>query len=102
MQWHSYEVQGIEKKKDITLLASSPITKFQIFKFQNHAYGIQFHIEIKSNTVSQWACVPEYETALEESLGKGALFKFDKIAQENMQNMNFNAENLYNNFKKLL
>ena len=102
LQWHSYEVQELEKNKDITLIASSPETKYQIFKYKNHAYGIQFHIEIKSNTVSQWACVPEYETALEESLGKGALFKFDKIAQENMQNMNFNAENLYNNFKKLL
>ena len=102
LQWHSYEVQNLEKISNITLLGSSPTTKYQIFKYKNHAYGIQFHIEIKSNTVSQWACVPEYENALEESLGKGALYKFDKIAQENMKNMNFNAENLYNNFKKLL
>ena len=50
LQWHSYEVQGIENNKDITLLASSPITKYQIFKYQNHAYGIQFHIEIKDTT----------------------------------------------------
>ena len=41
------EVQGIENNNDVTLLASSPVTKFQIFKYQNHAYGIQFHIEIK-------------------------------------------------------
>ena len=47
LQWHSYEVQGLDDLKDITLLASSPITKYQIFKYQNHAYGIQFHIEIK-------------------------------------------------------
>ena len=26
LQWHSYEVQGIEKNSDITLLASSPVT----------------------------------------------------------------------------
>ena len=55
LQWHSYEVQGIEKNNDITLLASSPITKYQIFKYQNHAYGIQFHIEIKDTTVNEWA-----------------------------------------------
>ena len=42
LQWHSYEVQGIENNKDVTLLASSPITKYQIFKYQDHAYGIQF------------------------------------------------------------
>ena len=47
LQWHSYEVQEIENNNDVTLLASSPITKYQIFKYQDHAYGIQFHIEIK-------------------------------------------------------
>ena len=102
LQWHSYEVQDLESNHDVTLLGSSPTTKYQIFKYKEHAYGIQFHIEIKDNTVSQWACVPEYETALEDSLGKGALEKFDQVAQANMRNMNFNAENLYNNFKKIL
>ena len=102
LQWHSYEVQGIEKNPDITLLASSPVTKYQIFKYQNHAYGIQFHIEIKNNTVSQWSCVPEYEMALEKSLGKGALNKFDQSAKINMSQMNNNAEILYKNFKKIL
>ena len=102
LQWHSYEVQNLEMNNNITLLGSSPTTKYQIFKYKEHAYGIQFHIEIKNNTVSMWACVPEYETALEDSLGKGALEKFDLIAQENMKAMNFNAENLYNNFKKIL
>ena len=102
LQWHSYEVQNLESNKNVTLLGSSPTTKYQIFKYKNHAYGIQFHIEIKDNTVSQWSCVPEYESALEDSLGKGALKKFDKVAKDNMSAMNFNAENLYYNFKKNL
>ena len=102
LQWHSYEVQNLESNHDITLLGSSPTTKYQIFKYKNHAYGIQFHIEIKNNTVSQWGCVPEYENALEDSMGKGALKKFDKVAQENMSAMNNNADNLYKNFKTIL
>jgi GMP synthase-like glutamine amidotransferase len=102
LQWHSYEVQNLETNNEVTLLGSSPTTKYQIFKYQNHAYGIQFHIEIKNNTVSQWGCVPEYEKALEDSLGKDALKKFDLKAQENMKLMNVNAENLYKNFKKIL
>ena len=102
LQWHSYEVRDLEMNKDVTILGSSPTTKYQIFKYKNHAYGIQFHIEIKDNTVSQWGCVPEYEKALEDSLGKGALTTFEQKAQENMKLMNFNAENLYNNFKKIL
>ena len=59
LQWHSYEVVDLEDNQDITLLASSPTTKYQIFKYKGNAYGIQFHIEIKSNTVSDWGCVPE-------------------------------------------
>ena len=102
LQWHSYEVQGLENNNNVTLLGSSLSTKYQIFKYKNHAYGIQFHIEIKDNTVSQWGCVPEYKKALEDSLGKDALKKFDVKALENMKLMNFNAENLYKNFKKIL
>ena len=102
LQWHSYEVQGIENNKDITLLASSQITKYQIFKYQNHAYGIQFHIEIKDSTVNEWGCVPEYKKALEDQRGNGALEKFDQSAKDNMKDMNNYSTILYNNFKKLL
>jgi len=102
LQWHSYEVQSLESNKDVTLLASSPETKYQIFKYQNHAYGIQFHIEIKDTTVGEWGCVPEYKSALEKQLGEGALEKFDKEAKANMTSMNEYSKILYENFKKLV
>jgi len=102
LQWHSYEVQELDKKEDITLLASSPETRYQIFKYQKHAYGIQFHIEIKDTTVGEWGCVPEYKSALEKQLGQGALEKFDTDAKNNMSNMNKYSKILYENFKKLL
>ena len=102
LQWHSYEAQGLESKKDITLLASSPETKYQIFKYQNHAYGIQFHIEVKDTTVGEWGCVLEYKSALEKELGDGALEKFDAEAKNNMSNMNKYSKILYENFKKFL
>ncbi len=102
LQWHSYEVQGVDKNPDITLIASSPITKYQIFKYQDHAYGIQFHIEIKDTTVNDWGCVPEYKKALEDQLGDGALEKFDQSAKKNMKDMNNYSKILYDNFKSLL
>ena len=102
LQWHSYEVSGLENNKDITLLGSSLLTKYQIFKYKHHAYGIQFHIEVKGNTVSDWSCVPEYKNALENSLGQGALKIFDSQAKKNMKQMNRLATLLYNNFKHLL
>ena len=99
LQWHSYEVQELEKNKDVTLIASSKETKYQIFRYKNNAYGIQFHIEIKDTTVNDWGCVPEYKSALENQLGQGALEKFDKEARENMNNMNNYSKILYTNFK---
>ena len=33
LQWHSYEVQMLESNNDVKILASSPITKYQIFKY---------------------------------------------------------------------
>ena len=102
LQWHSYEVQNLENIKNITLIASSPDTKYQIFKFHEHAYGIQFHIEIKKTTVSEWGCVPEYKSALEKELGDGALDKFDQDAKDQMSSMNQYSTILYNNFKNLI
>ena len=102
LQWHSYEVIGLENNEDVTILGSSPTTKYQIFKYKNNAYGIQFHIEIKSNTVGDWGCIPQYKNALEESLGVGALDKLDKLASENMADMNFYAKKLYKNFCKII
>ena len=102
LQWHSYEVQGLENNKDVTHLASSPETKYQIFKYQNHAYGIQFHIEVKDTTVGEWGCVPEYKSALEKQLGEGALDKFEKDSQKHMPSMNQYSKILYENFKKLV
>ena len=99
LQWHSYEVVDLENNKDITLLASSPTTKYQIFKYQNHAYGIQFHIEVKNNTVKDWGCVPEYKSALEAQFGNGALEKLDQEAKANMKQMNNFSTILYSKFK---
>jgi len=99
LQWHSYEVQELEKNRDVTLIASSKETKYQIFRYKNNAYGIQFHIEIKDTTVNDWGCVPEYKSALENQLGQGALEKFDKDAKENITNMNNYSKILYTNFK---
>jgi len=102
LQWHSYEVVKMENIKDVSLLASSNLTKYQIFKYKEHAYGIQFHIEIQSNTVKDWGCIPEYKNALEESLGKGSLEKFEIEADKNMVDMNNCATQLYENFKTIL
>ena len=102
VQWHSYEVQGLETNADVTVLGSSDDTRYQIFKYRDSAYACQFHIEVRKDTVMQWGCIPEYKSALEESLGPDALENFDQTARAYMPEMNRLAKLLYENFKRLL
>ncbi len=102
LQWHSYEVRGLEDNPDVTVLGSSPGTRYQIFRYLEHAWAMQFHVEVRADTVMQWGRVPEYRSALENSLGDGALASFDRDARENMTEMNRLAMLLYDNLKKIL
>ena len=61
-----------------------------------------FILKLKTTTVSEWGCVPEYKSALEKQLGEGALDKFDKDSQIHMPSMNEYSKILYENFKKLV
>ncbi len=102
VQWHSCEVRGLESNPEVTLLGSSPTTRWQIFRYREHAWAIQFHVEVRDDTVTQWGRVPEYRAALESSLGGGALDRFDRSAREHMPEMNRLARLLYENFRQLL
>ena len=97
LQWHSYEVCNLPK--NTTLLASSPVCNVQAFSVEK-AFGLQFHVEQTNETVPQWACVPEYKSALEDTLGQNALEKFKKNVEENLNTFNKSAKIIYQNFKK--
>ena len=102
LQWHSYEVQGLESNPNINIIGSSPTTKYQIFGYNNHAYGIQFHLEIRKSTVDDWAAVPEYKNALEQSLGQEALPHMKKEVNEEIDNMMAQCNQLYQNFISII
>ena len=99
LQWHSYEVCDLPKNTE--LLASSPLCGVQAFSFGN-AFGLQFHVEQTNKTVPQWACVPEYKSALEKTLGSNALEKFRKEVEVNLKIFNSSARTIYDNFKKII
>ena len=99
LQWHSYEAHDLPN--NTKLLASSPECKIQAFSSDN-AFGLQFHVEQTNETVPQWACVPEYKSALENTLGQNALEKFKKDVEENLNIFNESAKIIYNNFKKII
>jgi GMP synthase-like glutamine amidotransferase len=102
LQWHSYEVQGLETIDGVEVIGSSPSTKYQIFGYNNHAYGIQFHIEIRKSTVDDWAAVPEYKNALEQSLGKEALPEMKNSVNQEIDTMMHQCNQLYKNFTNII
>ena len=99
LQWHSYEAYDLPSNTN--LLASSPECKVQAFSSYN-AFGLQFHVEQTNKTVPEWACVPEYKSALENTLGQNALEKFKKDVEKNLNVFNNSAKIIYNNFKKII
>ena len=99
LQWHSYEVCNLPSSAKI--LASSPVCDVQAFSVEK-AFGLQFHVEQTNETVPQWACVPEYKAALENTLGQNALQKFKKDVEENLNIFNTSAKVIYKNFKKVI
>ena len=101
LQWHSYEVSELNNS-EVTILGSSEITKYQIFKYKNYAYGIQFHMEVDDNTIIRWSKVPELKKTLEKNLGKNSIDELDKLLRNNIQEMNNNTKKLYENFKNLM
>ena len=102
LHWHSYEVDGLDEHPQVSVLASSVATKYQVFRYQKHAYGIQFHIEAKECTVRDWGAVQEYKKALIDTLGENALSELDEQAQRYMDDMNQNCKILYENLKRLV
>ena len=99
LQWHSYEV--CELPASAKVLASSPACNVQAFS-EEKAFGLQFHVEQTNETVPQWACVPEYKSALENTLGKNALEKFKTDVEKNLNVFNNSAKIIYTNFKKII
>ena len=82
-------------------MATSQACIVQAFSFEK-AFGLQFHVEQTNETVPQWACVPEYKTALENTLGPNALEKFKNDVEQNLSIFNNSAKIIYNNFKQII
>ena len=97
LQWHSAEV--LEVPKGTTVLASSEACPIQSFRYGDHAYGLQFHVEITKETVSEWASIPAYAVALEKALGAGAVQTLKEKVDAALSRFNRDARTIYDNLK---
>lgn len=60
-QWHD---DSIVLPADATLLASSERCPAQAFRYNDHAYGLQFHLEASQALIERWLSVPDHQNAL--------------------------------------
>ncbi len=96
LQWHGAEVMA--PPPEAAVLARSPLCAVQAMRVGRRAYGLQYHCEILPRTVDDWAEIPAYACALDETLGAGAMPKLRAAAAEAMPDFNQNARRLYRNF----
>lgn len=96
LQWHSAEVK--QMPAGATCLATSPACAVQAMKWGTRAYAAQFHIEVESDTVANWAGIPEYKLALENAMGVGAADCLANDVNAQMNVFNGMAERLYINW----
>ena len=66
-QWHE---DGIELPQDVVHLASSPASKVQAFRHGEHAYGLQFHLEVDQPLIERWLTVPGNQAVLTAEQGR--------------------------------
>jgi GMP synthase-like glutamine amidotransferase len=100
LQWHGAEVVALPDRT--TLLASSAACPIQAFRFEDHAYGLQFHVEITSATVAEWAEIPAYACSLSDAMGPGAVERLKTEVGSLLPASNRDARVLYDNLKSVI
>jgi GMP synthase-like glutamine amidotransferase len=65
LQWHGAQVTRLPP--DGIVLAGNDACEVQAFRVGQQAWGVQFHVEVLETTVAEWATVPAYRSALQES-----------------------------------
>lgn len=66
-QWHE---DGIGLPDGAVHLATSPASPVQAFRYGEHAYGFQFHLEVDASLVERWLTVPDNQPMLAEEAGR--------------------------------
>ena len=100
LQWHSVCVA--QPPDDAVVLAKSDVCRIQAMRVGEHAWSMQYHVEVEPETVANWAAVPAYKEALESTLGADALKRLKADADANMSSFIHDARQLYKNFKRSL
>ena len=97
LQWHAAEVQ--QPPVGASVLATNTACTIQGLAFGEKALSTQYHTEISSVTVAEWAGVPTYRAALEKILGPDAQARFEAETNKYLTLLNQSARRLFDNWK---
>ncbi len=100
LQWHGAGVAAL--RDGAVVLAGSPACRVKAFRYQEQAYGLQFHVEISQDTVAEWAEIPEYAASLQAAMGDGAVDRPAAEAAELLPPFNRAARPLYDTPKSII
>jgi GMP synthase-like glutamine amidotransferase len=100
LQWHGSAVVGLPS--GATVLAGSDQCPIQAFKVGSNAYGLQYHVEITEQTVSEWSAVPAYAQAMDRVLGAGAIADLEARTRSELPGFNRDARLIYQNFRTIV
>lgn len=96
LQWHSAMVTALPS--DCKVLATTDACPVQAFSWQTRAHGVQFHLEVESDTVDSWAAIPEYAAALDLALGENGVEIMRTACADNADKFASTAERFYINW----
>jgi len=100
LNWHS--VQVAQAPDDAVILASSSACANQAMRVAENAWSMQYHVEVEPDTVTNWADIPAYHSALINSLGEDGVETMSKGAAQNRHKFLISSETIYNNFMRLV
>lgn len=96
LQWHSAEIKTMPA--GAACLATSPACAVQAMGWGPRAYSLQFHLEIESDTVTNWKEIPAYKKALTEALGDNGAAQLDNDCAAHMSLFGDLSERVYINW----
>ncbi len=96
LQWHGVAVTQMPEGG--VALARSPLCEVQAQRVGDHAWGVQYHVEMTRDTVPEWGRVPAYTESLESTLGRNALAGLERDCAAGMDGFNAMSRRLFDNF----
>ncbi len=98
LQWHG---DTFDLPAGAVRLATSPAARNQAFRVGEHAYGIQFHLEVTAEMARQWGEIPAYRDSLAEALGARGGAEFLADVERRAAELHPSARTLFENWLEL-